>query len=124
MSEMEVLVSVIGTFAGYWIISEVIDRGKTRGDQGATSEHAKTADADAGTSRVLSFGDDAAPPWYVTLGVDQSAPLIDIQNAYRSLISQYHPDKTAQLGPELRALAESKTKDINAAYDFACDLRK
>jgi DnaJ-domain-containing protein 1 len=122
MSEMEILVSVIGAFAGYWIISEVIDRGKPKVDKSAAGENAKPAEADS--SSVLSFGDDAAPAWYQTLGVEESAPLIDIQNAYRTLISQYHPDKTAQLGPELRALAESKTKELNAAYEFACSLRK
>lgn len=32
---------------------------------------------------------------------------------------QYHPDKVASLGPELRDLCECKTKEINIAYDRA-----
>jgi hypothetical protein len=35
---------------------------------------------------------------------------------YIDLISQYHPDKVQHLGPELKELAETKSKEINAAY--------
>jgi hypothetical protein len=41
-----------------------------------------------------------------------------IRSKYIHLVSQYHPDKVQHLGPELRELAESKTKEINAAYDW------
>jgi DnaJ like chaperone protein len=42
-----------------------------------------------------------------------------VQTAYRSLIRQYHPDKVANLGEELRELAEVKSKAINKAYNDA-----
>jgi curved DNA-binding protein CbpA len=32
------------------------------------------------------------------------------------MVRQYHPDKVADMGPELRALAEERTKQINEAY--------
>jgi DnaJ like chaperone protein len=41
-------------------------------------------------------------------------------------MAEYHPDKVAQLGEELRILAEAKSKEINAAYSEAlrvCDSR-
>lgn len=41
-----------------------------------------------------------------------------IRLKYLGLVSQYHPDKVQHLGPELRELAETKTKEINAAYDW------
>jgi hypothetical protein len=41
-----------------------------------------------------------------------------IRSKYINLVSQYHPDKVQHLGPELRELAESKTKEINAAYEW------
>jgi len=41
-----------------------------------------------------------------------------IRKKYIELISQYHPDKVAELGPELIELAEKKTKQINAAYEW------
>ena len=31
-------------------------------------------------------------------------------------MSEYHPDKVASLGKEIRELAERKSKEINAAY--------
>src|SRR5262249_54049212 len=44
-----------------------------------------------------------------------------IQAAYRSLIARYHPDKVASLGPELQAVANARTKEINFAYDILND---
>jgi hypothetical protein len=41
-----------------------------------------------------------------------------IRLKYLGLVSQYHPDKVQHLGPELQELAETKTKEINAAYDW------
>ena len=58
-------------------------------------------------------------PWYVVLDVDRSASRAAITAAYRSRISQYHPDKVARMGPEIRALAEKKSAEINAAYEAA-----
>jgi DnaJ-domain-containing protein 1 len=56
------------------------------------------------------------PPWHDVLGVAPDATHEQIVSAYRSQMSQYHPDKVATLGPEIRALAEQRAKDINAAY--------
>ncbi|MGB8692656.1 MAG: DnaJ domain-containing protein, partial [Steroidobacteraceae bacterium] len=61
----------------------------------------------------------AAMPWYVVLDVDRSASRATITAAYRARISQYHPDKVARMGPEIRALAEEKSAEINAAYEAA-----
>ena len=33
-------------------------------------------------------------------------------------VSLYHPDKVQHLGPELKDLAERKTKELNEAYDW------
>lgn len=41
-----------------------------------------------------------------------------IRKKYIELISKYHPDRVAELGPELIELAEKKTKEINAAYEW------
>ena len=37
--------------------------------------------------------------------------------AYKRMAAMYHPDKVATLGPELRALAEAKMKEINSSYE-------
>jgi len=54
---------------------------------------------------------------YEVLGLAPGATRDEVKKAYRRAISEYHPDQVARLGPELRALAESKTKAINAAYE-------
>jgi DnaJ like chaperone protein len=41
-----------------------------------------------------------------------------VKDAYRSKMKDYHPDKVATMPIEFRQLAEAKSKDINAAYDF------
>jgi len=55
------------------------------------------------------------------LGLDESAELEQARIAYRELVKSYHPDKVAHLGPELRQLAESKTKALNAAIETIKD---
>ena len=61
---------------------------------------------------------------YRELGVGSDASDEEIERAYRRLISQYHPDKVAGAAPELRAAAEKKARQINAAYDRIKTLRK
>jgi hypothetical protein len=56
------------------------------------------------------------PPWHDVLGVPPDATPEQIASAYRARMSEYHPDKVANLGPDIRALAEQKAKEINAAY--------
>ena len=41
----------------------------------------------------------------------------DAKSAYRILIAQYHPDKVALMGDEIREVAERKAKEINEAYE-------
>jgi hypothetical protein len=52
------------------------------------------------------------------LGLTGKVTTSHIRKVYLNLIAQYHPDKVANLGPELVTLAERKTKEINAAYDW------
>ncbi|NYZ62216.1 J domain-containing protein [Luteimonas deserti] len=54
---------------------------------------------------------------YQVLGVAPDADQAEIDQAYRKLISQYHPDRLAGAAPELRARADARAAEINAAYD-------
>jgi DnaJ like chaperone protein len=57
---------------------------------------------------------------YTALGVTPDSSAAEIKRAYRTLISQNHPDKLASRGlPEsMRAVAEERSREINSAYDL------
>jgi DnaJ-domain-containing protein 1 len=40
-----------------------------------------------------------------------------VKRAYFALVAQYHPDKVAQLGPKLRALAQEETRRLIEAWE-------
>ena len=61
---------------------------------------------------------------YRVFGLTSDASDAEIDQAYRRLISQYHPDRVAGAAPELRRQAEDKARQINAAYDRIKTLRK
>lgn len=52
------------------------------------------------------------------LEIPLDADLETIQNSYRKMIKEYHPDKVHNLGKEIRLLAEKKTIEINQAYEY------
>jgi curved DNA-binding protein CbpA len=61
---------------------------------------------------------------YRVLGITEDATDAEIDQAYRRMISQYHPDKLTGVADELRRQAEDKASEINAAYDRIKQLRK
>ena len=54
---------------------------------------------------------------YATLGVSSLASDDDVEAAYRRLMSEFHPDRVASAGAEIRELAERRSRDANAAWD-------
>ena len=56
--------------------------------------------------------------YYSVLGLSNRATVDDIKKAYKTLISQYHPDKVSNLGSDLQNLAKKKTQEINEAYQY------
>ncbi len=116
MSSAEILVSLFGLFLGYWIISKLISGS---GSVNKYTQHNEEKDFRSNPNSQTSDG----PEWYEVLGVSPSASIEEIQAAYKSLIRQYHPDKVASLGEDLRFLAERKSKEINVAYKKAQDLK-
>jgi hypothetical protein len=56
--------------------------------------------------------------YYTVLGLSKGATIDNIKKAYKTLISQYHPDKVSNLGVELQNLAKKKTQEINEAYNY------
>jgi len=56
---------------------------------------------------------------YQVLGVSESSSLEEIKKAYRKLAKQFHPDANPN-----DPVAESKFKEISAAYDILSDTQK
>ena len=103
------IVAVCGGL-GYWLVSSALSyKGPPLGVDPPKPDPG-TASADQ---------DLTARTWEAVLGVDKFATRAQVTAAYRSAIGQYHPDKVATLGPEIRALAEEKSKEINLAYEQA-----
>jgi DnaJ-domain-containing protein 1 len=100
MTLSEAAVILFGLFAGYWVVSKLFFRSPP------AKEEPKAASAAAGT----------APGWHEVLGVSAESTADQIREAYKHLISKYHPDKVDNLGQELKDLAEHKTQEITAAY--------
>jgi preprotein translocase subunit Sec63 len=61
---------------------------------------------------------------YSILGASPQDSDDEIKRKYKKLIADYHPDRVANLGIELRDLAERKTKAINNAYAAIRRLRR
>ncbi|UHQ19039.1 J domain-containing protein [Lysobacter sp. KIS68-7] len=95
---------VSGLVVGYWLISVFLPNVRDESD-------ASSDDVDPPTP--------APPAWHDVLNVAPHASRAEIDLAYRRAIAQYHPDRVANLGPEIRAVAEAKSRQINEAYDQA-----
>lgn len=120
MTRYEMIISLLCLIAGYVAVSWTLDRTRAAGKRGAATPEAGSAGAGPSPGADSPRPPPATTmPWYVVLDVDRGASRAVITAAYRARISQYHPDKVARMGPEIRALAEKKSAEINAAYEMA-----
>jgi len=93
---------------------------------GHREEH-RRADRDSGRSSSKEGGEDRRSAQTLerearlakarrALGVAKGAGAEEISAAYRNLAQTHHPDKVANLKPEVREYSEQRMKEINAAY--------
>lgn len=68
-----------------------------------------------GTEPEPSAGGSTDP--HDILGVPRGSSGDAIRKAYQERIRKYHPDYLENMAPELRELAEERTKQINQAYE-------
>ena len=61
---------------------------------------------------------------FAVLGVASSASDAEIDRAYRQLMGRFHPDRVGGAADEIRAVAEVRAREINAAYDRICARRR
>jgi hypothetical protein len=102
MTLSEGAVILFGLFAGYWVVSKLFFGSPPVKDEPKATGTAAAAGAE--------------PGWHEVLGVSAEAMPDQIREAYKHLISKYHPDKVDSLGQELKDLAKHKTQEITAAY--------
>jgi hypothetical protein len=97
------------------------------GEKAGHGEERRRADKDSGRSSSKEGGEERRS-WEMlereatlasarrALGVTNGASTEEISAAYRKLARTHHPDKVANLKPEVREYSEQRMKEINAAY--------
>ena len=119
---MKIAILAIAALVGFWVVGAIVEHfqkgtpkaassaGAQDGPRPATEQEARQTDPIEDACRVLQLNRPFTS--------DQ------LRAAYRQRMSQYHPDKVSSLAPEFRELAESKSKEINRAFDllarFSC----
>lgn len=127
------LVVVGGLFFGYLIVTILMnpkinkssEKSQQRENSNSSQKKAENENSSQqSTNEKYSAKEEYVPiSWFRILEVAESASMSEISTQYKRKIREYHPDKVAALGKELRELAEFKSKEINSAYDFAKKLK-
>ncbi len=113
MSGTDTFVVIVGLFIGYWIVSKLMSRSSKTPAAPRQSFGANPSDQ---APPLQGQDDPSTASWSTVLGIGSNAPVEEIRRAYKVQRSQYHPDKVASLGAELRDVADRKSKEINVAY--------
>ncbi|GLQ48993.1 DnaJ family molecular chaperone [Dyella flava] len=116
MTALDMVVIAAGLLFGYRLVSNYLSPHVDEGPASSRKDNNRRPD-----QKLLEPEPSA---WFVVLGVAEDADKADIERAYRIKISQYHPDKVAQMGDDIRQLAETRCKEINAAYEMALKGRR
>ena len=128
MTYVEIIVIVGGLLLGYWIVTILVNKklvsSTNSNNNPKNGPQQNGALHDAADNDNSGEEDHIPASWFRILEVSESASPEQVVAAYKHKISQYHPDKVAQMGAEIRELAEAKSKQINAAYDYAIKLQR
>ena len=106
MSANEMLVVVGGLFFGYLIVTVLMNPKNQASEK--SQQHEGSNSSQQSTNQKFSAKDEHVPSsWFYILEVSETASMSEISTQYKRKIREYHPDKVAALGKELRELAES-----------------
>ena len=122
MSATEILVVIGGLVLGYWIMAVFVPS-LWDTDAAAGGEPDPAGDREGPHADPLPDSAGGEVRWFEVMEIPESSSRQEITAAYKRLIHQYHPDRAAHMGRELRELAEIKSRQINVAYDTALKLR-
>ncbi len=93
---------------------------KNSGSSGSNEDCAKSRKSDGDQSSKSSNEPDVLNEAFCrkVLEVSANSGREEVRAVYRSKLAEYHPDKVAHLGPELRVLADRKTREIIDAFNY------
>ena len=63
-----------------------------------------------------AWSDNANDDPFDVLGVSPGDPFESVRAAWRARLAEYHPDRYAQAGIKIRAVAEDESRRLNAAF--------
>ena len=67
--------------------------------------------------QLFSLGGNTLEDAYKVLGIPSTATDDEVRRAYRKMALQYHPDRVATLGNDVKEAAKRKFQEINDAKD-------
>lgn len=67
--------------------------------------------------QMLHLGGQSIDDAYAVLGLAKDCSDDDVRKAYRKMALQYHPDRVATLGEDVKAAAQKKFQEINDAKE-------
>lgn len=111
---MKIVILAIAALVGFCVVGAIIENFRKRSPNASS---ANTGDGPRPTPGPESQIDPFEEACRV-LQLNRPFTTDQLRAAYRQRMSQYHPDKVSNLGPEFRELAESKSKEINRAFDL------
>jgi hypothetical protein len=100
-----------GLVLGYLVVSALMGR-KTPTSAPAPS----TTPEDTDGLALKGVGQAIPAHWSSVLGIPRDASVDQIRVAYESMTELYDPQKVADLGQELGAVARAKSEEIRVAY--------
>lgn len=103
--------------AWWWLAAKEAKRPRPQAQ--ADNERAGSAGAGAEAGHGGPQGAQEARAWdpWAVLGVKPGSSHEEIARAYREQMKRYHPDRVADLGPELQELAHRKAIEIHRAWE-------
>jgi DnaJ like chaperone protein len=75
-------------------------------------------------TQMLSLGESTLDDAYKVLGITSDASDDEVKKAYRKMAMQYHPDKVADLGDDVKEAATKRLQEINNAKEMIYKARK
>ncbi|WP_079499398.1 J domain-containing protein [Paraburkholderia hospita] len=113
---MKFSILAIAALVGFWVVGAIVEHFQKKTPKVAPSAGAgaRASHPEEPAARQSDPIEDACRVLQLTRPFTSD----QLRAAYRQRMSQYHPDKVSTLAPEFRELAESKSKEINRAFDL------